>query len=142
MLCRFKSCEKCEGDLVLDYDEWRCFQCGRIYYPQRTPMELLLDPMEVHHPLSTDVSPGEEDLDRKRRKARRSPRRINSLIAAKSRSDEKWWSKNRLVIHHLDQGKKVREISEIVGRGARQIRVVRERLCDLRATAPELVAAD
>ncbi len=110
-MCRFKSCGKCGGDLVLDYDEWRCFQCGRIYYPQRSAMELLLDPMEVHHPLATDISPGEPELDRKRRKARRSPRRINSAIAAKQRSEENWWSANQQVIHHLDQGKKVREIS-------------------------------
>ena len=142
MWCRFKGCGKCGGDLVQDSDEWRCFQCGRIYYPQRTAMELLLDPMETHHPLATDISPGEPDLDRKRRKARRSPRRINSAIAAKSRSEEKWWSKNRSVIYHLDQGKKVREVAEIVGRGARQVRVVRERLCDLRATTPNLMAAD
>ncbi len=126
----------------MDDDEWRCFQCGRIYYPQRSAMELLLDPMEVHHPLSTDVSPGEEYLDRKRRKARRSPRRINSAIAAKQRSEEIWWSANQQVIHHLDQGKTVREIAEIVGRGTRQIRMVRERLCDLRSTALEPVAAD
>lgn len=142
MLCRLKECGKCGGDLVLDFDEWRCFQCGRIYYPKRAPMELLLDPMEVHHPMSTDISPGEADLDRKRRKARRSPRRINSVVEAKHRSEENWWNRNQQVIYHLDKGNSVRQIAEIVGRGARQVRMVRERLYDLRAIAREPVAAD
>ena len=122
MFCKFKACGKCGGDLMFDTDDGRCFQCGRIYCPERSPMELLLDPMETHHTLSTDISPGEEDLDRKRRKARRAPRRVNSMIASKRRSEEKWWARNQQVIQHLDDGKTVREISEIVGRGWRQTR--------------------
>ena len=51
-------------------------------------------------------------------------------------------NKNQQVIFHLDQGKKVREIAEIVGKGPQQIRVVRERLRGLRSAAPELVTAD
>ena len=138
MLYRFKGCVKCGGDLASDCDEWSCFQCGRIYYPQRSPMEPLLEPMKAQHPLSTDVSPGEVGPHRRRRKARR----INAVIAAKRRSDEKWRSTNQQVIRHLDQGKSVREISEVLGRNPRQIRGIRERLYDLRATALDPVAVD
>ena len=139
MFYRLKDCGKCGGDLVLDIDEWRCFQCGIIYYPQRPSMELLLDPIEVERPLATDFSPGEAGLDRK---VRRSPRRINAVLDANRRSEENWWNRNQQVIHHLDNGSSVRQIAESVGRGARQVRMIRERLYDLRATAPELVAAD
>ena len=142
MLCRLKDCGHCGGDLVLDFDEWRCFQCARIYYPQRSPMELLLDPMEANHPLATAVSPGEADLAGIRRKARRSPRSVNAILEAKSRSEEKWWSRNEQVIHHLDKGNSVRQIAELVGSGVRQVRMVRERLYELRATALDPVAAD
>ena len=31
---KLKCCGKCEGDLTLDGDEWRCLQCGTYYYPQ------------------------------------------------------------------------------------------------------------
>lgn len=27
------GCERCQGDLVPEYDEWRCLQCGHRYYP-------------------------------------------------------------------------------------------------------------
>jgi hypothetical protein len=30
---RFKACQKCGGDLMLDNEEWLCCQCGRYYYP-------------------------------------------------------------------------------------------------------------
>ena len=63
------------------------------------------------------------------------------MLAATRFSEEQWWAKNETVIYHLDQGKKVREISEIVGQGPRQIRVVRERLRELRTSEPELVGA-
>ena len=29
---RFKECLKCGGDLTPDEEDWKCFQCGRIYY--------------------------------------------------------------------------------------------------------------
>lgn len=138
MLYRFKGCGKCGGDLLLDCDEWTCCQCGRIYYPQPFPMGPLLEPMKAQHPLSTGVSPAETGLHRKRRKARR----VNAMIAAKKRSDEKWRSTNQLVISYLDQGKSVRDISEILGRHARQIRGVRERLDDLRAMVLDPLAVD
>ena len=121
----------------MDLQEWRCWQCGRYYYPERSPWELLIDPAEVQHPLAAR----EEEPERKRRKATRS-RRINSAIAATDRSDSRWWDRNQQVVGYLDQGKTVREVAEIVGVGPRQVRVIRERLYDLRANALEPVGAD
>ena len=129
MMYLFKSCRKCCGDLIQDGDEWRCFQCGRVYYPNRSPVE---------------PQPGAADLGHvggERPKVRRSARHLNPVLAATRFSEEQWWAKNETVIYHLDQGKKVREISKIVGQGPRQIRVVRERLRELRTSEPELVGA-
>ena len=128
MLCQLKACSKCAGDLVLDGDEWRCWQCGHYYYPKR--------------PLS-DLSPGvtEAKLPRtmadrmttvRERAGRRAARDINSVIAAKDRSEHRWWTRNQNIIQFLDEGRTVREISALIGRGQRQIRVIRERLNDLR----------
>ena len=58
------------------------------------------------------------------------------MLAATRFNEEQWWAKNKTVIYHLDQGKKVREVAEIVGQGPRLIRVVRERLRDLRTAEP------
>ena len=134
MLYLFKRCGKCSGDLLMDTDEWRCFQCGRVYYPTRPPEEQLLDRVAIQESAAIGA-----DLDRP--KARRSARHLNPVVAATRSNEERWWNKNRQVILHLDQGKKVREIAEIVGKGPRQIRVVRERLRDLRSAVPELVTA-
>ncbi|MEC7747680.1 MAG: hypothetical protein VX572_01860, partial [Chloroflexota bacterium] len=68
-------------------------------------------------------------------------RHRNPVVAASKSNEEQWWNKNQQVIFHLGQGKKVCEIAEIVGKGPRQIRVVRERLRGLRSAAPELVTA-
>ena len=129
-----KGCGKCEGDLLMDTDEWRCFQCRRVYCPARTPEEQQLDRTGFQE--SSAVS-----KDSGRPKVRRSARHLNPVVAASKANEEQWWNKNQQVIFHLDQGKKVREIAEIVGKGARQIWVVRERLRDLRSAAPELVTA-
>ena len=134
MLYLFKGYGKCEGDLLMDTDEWRCFQCRRVYYPARTPEEQQLDRTAFQG--SSAVC---EDSDRP--KVRRSARHLNPVVAASKSNEEQWWNKNQQVIFHLDQGKKVREIAEIAGKGPRQIRVVRERLRDLRSAAPELVTA-
>ena len=131
MMYLFKSCRKCCGDLIQDGDEWRCFQCGRVYYPNKSPVELQLGAAKFEQ-----VAVGERVM------VRRSARHMNPVLAATRFNKEQWWSKNETVIYHLDQGKKVREISEIVGQGPRQIRVVRERLRDLRTAEPELVGAD
>jgi hypothetical protein len=136
MRCQLKGCGKCGGDLVLDIEDWRCWQCGRYYYPERSPWELLLDPAESQHPLGIQ----DEEPERKRRKATRS-RRINSVIAATDRSENRWWVRNQQVIVYLDQGKTIRDIAETVGADPRQIRIIRERLYDLRANALEALAA-
>ena len=134
MLYLFKGCGKCEGDLLMDTDEWRCFQCRRVYYPARTPEEQQQDSTAFQG--SSAVC---EDSDRP--EVRRSARHRNPVVAAPKSNEKQWWNKNQQVIFHLGQGKKVCEIAEIVGKGPRQIRVVRERLRDLRFTAPELVTA-
>ena len=54
------------------------------------------------------------------------------MIRAKRVSDERWRARNQQVIEYLEQGLSVREIARLAGRGERQIRVVRERLADLR----------
>ena len=132
MFCQLKSCQKCSGDLILDGDEWRCWQCGQHYYPKT-----LLDDGPVGPPPSESLDPMEwnEKPTRLRDRYGRAVRNINSLIVAKDRSDERWWVRNADVIRHLDEGRSVREISALAGRGERQVRVVRERLNDLRASS-------
>ena len=132
MLFWFRRCGKCGGDLVSDCDEWTCFQCGHTYYPKPASAKLLPELKSDDQPTSTGLTPS----DGKRRR-RRKPRRINAVIAAKERSDERWLGKNEEVIFHLEQGKCVRDISEILGRNDRQIRGVRERLTEQRAAETE-----
>ena len=133
----FKRCTKCMGDLIQEDDEWRCLQCGRVYYPECSPMEMRL-PVADREDREFTLEVG---VHRERRKVRRSARHLNFGVECTRDNEEKWFDKNRQVIDHLDRGKKVREIAEIVGQGPRQIRVVRERLRDLRSTEPELVPA-
>jgi len=64
------------------------------------------------------------------------------LIATTDRSDNRWWDRKQQVISYLDQGKTIREIAAIVETDSRQIRIIRERLSDLRANALEPVGAD
>ena len=45
MLYKLKCCGKCDGDLTLDGDEWRCFQCGTYYYPQSGVVEPSKEPL-------------------------------------------------------------------------------------------------
>ena len=54
---------------------------------------------------------------------------------AKERSEHRWWTKNQDIINRLKQGYSVRDISESVGKGQRQIRGVQERLKDLSLAA-------
>ena len=70
-------------------------------------------------------------------RVRRSPRNLNSRIVARDRSDSRWWERNRDVVKYLDQGLSVREISNLVSHGERQVRIIRERLHDLRTNNPE-----
>ena len=124
MICQLKSCGKCNGDLVLDGDEWRCWQCGQYYYPNP-----LLATLHSDDPLLNEAEPTQEC--KRRRASRRAARHINSVIVSQHRSDGRWWVKNKVIIGKLQQGLSVREIALQVGRGERQIRVVSERLRDL-----------
>ena len=126
MLCKFKNCAKCGGDLVLDGDEWRCFQCGTYYYPNVPVMDLPKEDLE-----SETVFQAPHRGDRPRRVRRRTVPSINAAIKAKERSENRWWIKNQDIIDRLKQGYSAREISESIGIGQRQIRAVQEQLNDM-----------
>ena len=134
MLCRLKACRKCFGDLVLDVDEWRCWQCGTYYYPSPAKADVPLRSVATERP-TVMIGGAVAQL---RRRSKRAARDINSVIAAKNRSENRWWNRNHEVIRFLDEGRTVREIATLIGRGQRQIRVIRERLNDIRAGAPDL----
>ena len=132
MLCKFKGCTKCNGDLVLDGDEWRCWQCGTYYYPKDPVMDLPLESqMSIQELKVSDCEPE----PRRVRARRRTMTNINSVIQAKERSESRWWSKNQDIIDRLKEGYSVRDISDLVGKGQRQIRGVQERLKDLSLAA-------
>ncbi|HLF05333.1 MAG TPA: hypothetical protein VI855_08965 [Dehalococcoidia bacterium] len=137
MLCQLKSCDRCKGDLVLDGDEWRCWQCGRYFYPKISGLEPLPD-VPAGEALGALV---EEVRSRRHRRPRWAVGDINSLIVAKHRSEERWWSRNQELIQYLDEGRSVREISVLVARSERQVRVVREQLNDLRAVQEPMPVA-
>ena len=135
MLCILKACWKCCGDLVLDGDEWRCWQCGRYYYPMPAAAD---PPPESVGARRLSINTGNtgntgRNGPVRREHTRRSTRDINTVITAKDRSERHWWRRNGDVIRYLDEGRTVREISVLIGRGQRQIRVIRERLNDIRA---------
>lgn len=138
MRCQLKSCHKCGGDLILDGDEWRCWQCGQYYYSGPAGVELPAPPSERERLTGKFAATASNG---RRQPRRRAPRNVNSLIMAKDRSDDRWWQKNREVVHYLDEGHTVKEISGLVGQGERQIRVIRERLRDLRASKAAQVAS-
>ncbi|MDP6549014.1 MAG: hypothetical protein QF659_02940 [Dehalococcoidia bacterium] len=112
----------------MDEDEWRCWQCGRYYYPLPPPTVLRPVP---HEPVRVLVPAGRAAPVRFSRN-KRAARDINSVISAKVRGENLWWSRNRETIRLLDEGKSVQEIAALLERGPRQIRIVRERLNDLR----------
>lgn len=129
MLCQLKNCRKCLGDLVLEGDEWRCWQCGHYYYPRPergTLLEASPDPLALVPDSSVETPP--------RIRTTRSLRDVNGAIAARDRSDKRWWIRNMEIIRRLDDGCSVKEIAQAIGRGPRQVRVVREKLYDLRST--------
>ncbi len=68
-------------------------------------------------------------------------RSINSVISSASRSEFRWWYKNRDIIAFLDEGRTVREIASLINRGQCQIRVIRERLNELRDCGAEMQPA-
>ena len=134
MLCLLKTCPKCNGDLVLDGDELRCWQCGQYYYPKPGLLDMPEEPPDPDL-IAKDCEPGA--ASRGRPQMRRAPRNINSRIMSRDRSDHRWWVRNREIIRYLDQGLGVRVVSELVRRGERQIRIIRERLHDLRDSGAE-----
>ena len=139
MLCLLKNCRKCSGDLILDGDEWRCWQCGQYYYPMSESPDMLEEPPNPE----MVAAGGEGVLGETRTRVRRSPRNLNSRIIPRDRSDNPWWDRNRDVVKYLDQGLSLREISGLASHGERQVRIIRERLHDLRTNNPggELLAA-
>ena len=133
MLCLLKNCRKCSGDSILDGDEWRCWQCGQYHYPMSESPDMLDEP-----PNPEMVAAGDKGvLGETRTRVRRSPRNLNSRIIARDRSDNRWWDRNRDVVKYLDLGLSVREISGLVSHGKRQVRIIRERLHDLRTNNSE-----
>ncbi len=134
MICKLRACPKCSGDLVLDSDEWRCWQCGKYYYPRPASTDLPPRPIPSDHAVMRVGGV----VAQPSRRGRRSPRDINTVITAKDRSESRWWDRNGDVIRHLDEGRTVREISMLLSCGQRQIRVIRERLNDIRSNAIEL----
>jgi hypothetical protein len=144
MFYRLKGCGRCGGDLLQDNDEWRCLQCGHVYYPECAQLELEWAVVAQAGFTSSQKDDQKDDReddredDRQRPKIRRSARHLTPDTSVTRFNEEQWWDRNQPIIGHLDQGMKVREIAEIVGKGPRQIRVVRERLRDLRSANLEL----
>ena len=107
---------------------WRCR-----YYPKISTLDLPLEPVETQRP----VTAGSSASELKPPEIRRSARHLNPVVADTTSNEERWRNKNQPVIRHLGQGLKVREIANIVGRGLRQIRVIQERLRDIRSAVTE-----
>ena len=133
MLCLLKNCRKCSGDLILDGDEWRCWPCGQYYDPMSGSPDMLEEPPNPE----MVAAGGEGVLGETRTRVRRSPRNLNSRIIARDRSDNRSWDRSRDVVKYPDQGLSAREISGLVSHGERQLRIIRERLHDLRTNNPE-----
>ena len=94
MLCLLKNCRKCNGDLVLDGEEWRCWQCGQYYYPITESLDQREEPPNP----SLAAAIGEIMPSPRKTRVRRSPRNLNSRILARDRSDSRWWERNRDVV--------------------------------------------
>ena len=128
MAWRLKGCGACAGDLTREDDAWRCWQCGRYQYAG-TPRPQHRQEEEWEQSLKRGAVP----LPVKRAYAGMAGANINGMLRLRKLRDERWWQRNSQVIAYLDEGRTVREISMLIHRGARQIRVVRERLTDMRA---------
>ena len=126
-----ENCEKCGGAVFKDVDEWRCWQCGRCYYIKSDSMDF---PEKAPN---MGLSRTTSDDDDSGNGARRAVRSINSRITARKSSDCQWWSRYLDVIRCLDQGLSIREIAIGLELGERQVRVVRQRLDDLRSSTKE-----
>ncbi len=151
---KVKGCNKCGGDLVLDESDWRCWQCGHYYYPgpPKPAGQQVSEPSNGWGTQLPRGSNGEQSngpvdgetqprTKQRRGYGARSARNINAVIRAKKTSDDRWWARNRQIIEYLDQDLSIREIATKVGLGERQVRVVRERLLELRAASDETAFA-
>lgn len=127
VLWSLKDCSKCNGDLVLDEDLWRCFQCGHYYYPN------VLQPVE-HLPEPNLPSPQGNGQRRRAPCGGIAGRNINSLIRSNTISEERWWAHNREIIIYLDKGRPVTEIATLTARGQRKVRAIKERLAEFRSS--------
>lgn len=136
MWFRFRSCRKCHGDLVLDGEDWKCWQCGRYYYSTPPATDVPAEPPQPSIAGQAGLALGKSVTGPRRR---RSERNINAAITATSRSEFRWWNKNREVIKYLDEGRTVKEIANLIDRGQRQIRIIRERLNELRETGADIM---
>ena len=110
----FKRCGKCQGDLIAEGDEWRCFQCGIHYYPE-----------------NSDPSPAPDSLEANKR-YQRIPPSINSRIANDNNRMARWWERNKKIIADLDSGIDVKEIAKKYGKTKETIRKIRSELEDFR----------
>ena len=135
MWFRLRSCRKCCGDLILDGEDWRCWQCGRYYYSTPPVTDPPPEPVVAGRP---GLALGKAVTGPRRR---RSAPSINTVIASTDRSEARWWSKNLDVIKFLDEGRTVKEIATLINRGPRQIRVIRERLHEMRDSGAEMQPA-
>ena len=150
MFCYFKGCTKCGGDLIFDEGDWKCWQCGQYYYRTSATTKVEV-PSKGFDEGELTVSRGwsgatcPEPIQREKPPRRggrrgyggRASRNINSLIRAKEASDRRWWARNRQIIEYLHEHLPVREISRLIGVGERQIRIVRERLADIRSATED-----
>jgi len=59
-------------------------------------------------------------------------RNINSAILKRTMSDQRWWTRNGHIVSYLDEGRMVREIASLTDRDPRQLRIIRERLAEIR----------
>ena len=119
----FKACQKCQGDLIEDGDELRCWQCGNRYYPKRDLPEL----ESVFPGSAGEIDP----LHPPKRKYIRSSR----LSVAKGRAEQRWWVRNQQLIVLIDHGGTAVQIAKLTRVTARQIRAVKEKLNELRAAS-------
>ena len=121
MVWRLKSCGRCRGDLVVEEFDWRCFQCGRYYYPHKP---IVMGPsLEINSSAPTLRSPAPAKP--------KGLRNVNSIIQARASSDQRWWARNKEIIACLEEGKTVREIAMLVGCNLRRVRNVRQMLLEI-----------
>ena len=125
-LWKLKSCGKCGGDLLISVGETGCIQCGQYYYPKPD--------LPIDYPrLTVTTSPGGTDTRRKRRRTGGlAGRNINSVVESQLASTQKWRDRNRQTITLLESGRTVTETAEASGQKLRQVRLVAERLRDLK----------